>query len=126
MINSLVENKNVRQRPEEGYRRWFLNKFFDVILWYKSKDSELFGFQVCYSKNRSEKAFTWEPKLVSSHFIAKRSNHAGFGNYATSILNGHAGKIPEKVLAKLMLEQGELEHDIFDFIISKIEDYNKI
>jgi len=32
---AITENRSVRQRPEEGFRRWFLNEFFDIIIWYE-------------------------------------------------------------------------------------------
>lgn len=39
-LNKLVENKNVRQRKDEGVRRWFLDDYFDFIVWY-NKDKEI-------------------------------------------------------------------------------------
>ena len=70
MDNGLIENKNVRQREEEGYRRWFLNDFFDVIIWYDKPKGSMKGFQVCYSKNRNEKAFTWSERMASSRYVS--------------------------------------------------------
>ncbi len=68
-MENLTENKSVRQRPEEGYRRWFLNEYFDIIFWYNKKNGNLIGFQICYNKRGNEKAFTWELKTKSHHFV---------------------------------------------------------
>jgi hypothetical protein len=55
----LSEIAETRQIPEEGPRRWFTDDYFDLIVWYKGKSSEISGFQLCYDKQRSERALTW-------------------------------------------------------------------
>lgn len=121
----LKENKTVRQREKEGFRRWFVNNYFDIIIWYENKYSKLKGFQVCYSKNKHEKAFTWEPSFASSHYVSDSMFEKGMSSFATAILIGHAGKIPDIVINRLIKEQGELDNDILDFIVDKIKEYNK-
>jgi hypothetical protein len=120
----LTENKTVRQRPEEGYRRWFVSSYFDIIIWYVSKGGKLKGFQVCYSKNHDEKAFTWEENSVSSHFVTDSFTERGMSGMATSILHGDAGLIPDEMIQHLTDEQGDLDQDLYELILDKIEDYN--
>ena len=121
----LKENKTVRQREKEGFRRWFVNDYFDIIIWYTNINSKLKGFQVCYSRNKAEKAFTWEPNSVSSHYVSDSGFEKGRPSFGTAILIGHAGKIHEIVINRLIKEQGELDNDILDFIVDKINEYNK-
>ena len=120
---TITEIKDVRQRPEEGFRRWYCNDYFDIIIWYESKDGPLKGFQVCYAKGFDEKEFTWEPSKVSSHFVTDR----GTGNFykSTGFLKGHAGAIPETVVDNLRRDRGELPDDFFSFMIGKISEYNE-
>jgi hypothetical protein len=54
----LVEIRNTRQIEGEGFRRWFTDEFFDLIVWYDEKRT-LVGFQLCYDKEGRERALTW-------------------------------------------------------------------
>jgi hypothetical protein len=47
-----------RQAPGEKFRRWFSDDYFDLIVWYEG-DGSVYGFQLCYDKNRQERAVTW-------------------------------------------------------------------
>lgn len=121
---SLVENKTVRQRPEEGYRRWFLNDFFDLIVWYERKGGALTGFQLCYSRHVKERAFTWQRGRQSSHFVSSGSDERGVPWIATAVLHGDAGPVPEEVLQRLREEQGELERELLERVLSAAEAFN--
>jgi hypothetical protein len=54
----LIELSNPRQIPGEGRRRWFMDDYFDLIVWY-ADDGTLTGFQLCYDKRVKERALTW-------------------------------------------------------------------
>ena len=54
----LTEIQNARQVEGEGIRRWFMDDYFDLIVWYDDQKS-LIGFQLCYDKQRRERALTW-------------------------------------------------------------------
>lgn len=120
----LIENKKVRQRPEEGFRRWLLNDFFDVILWYEQEGGSMTGFQVCYSKNDNEKVFTYQEGKSSSHYLSD-----GLGirkdSYAAKTLEGDAGPVPELVINRIKAEAGELDIPLLNQILNAIYRYNK-
>lgn len=121
----ITENKNVRQRPDEGFRRWFVNDYFDIIFWYESDTTTLKGFQFCYSRNNKEKVFTWEPGRVSSHYVSSNQFEPGMSSYATAILDGDAGAIPQNALERLKKDAGELQADYVSLIIDRAEQYNQ-
>ncbi|MGA2976960.1 MAG: hypothetical protein ABSF77_16760 [Spirochaetia bacterium] len=54
----LAEIRNARQIEGEGFRRWFMDEYFDLIVWYDD-DHSLIGFQLCYDKQNRERALTW-------------------------------------------------------------------
>jgi hypothetical protein len=54
----LSEIRHTRQVPGEGYRRWFTDEYFDLIVWYDD-DAAFYGFQLCYDKMGRERALTW-------------------------------------------------------------------
>lgn len=123
-MSALSENKNVRQRPEEGFRRWFLNEFFDVIVWYESAGGQLLGFQLCYNRTVDERAFTWQRDKRSSHFVSSGSDERGVPWIATAVLHGDAGAVPRDVLERLQAEQGDLDDDLLDLIVEQARGYN--
>jgi hypothetical protein len=55
----LSEIANPRQVPGEGLRRWFADRYFDLIVWYEREGAAIAGFQLCYDKEREERALTW-------------------------------------------------------------------
>ena len=64
----LAEIQDARQIPGEGFRRWFTDEYFDLIVWYDSPGAAsplpdsleaLRGFQLCYDKAGRERAVTW-------------------------------------------------------------------
>lgn len=55
----LTEIMDVRQIPNEGFRRWFSDAYFDLIVWYAA--GKIAGFQLCYDKGHRERALTWHP-----------------------------------------------------------------
>ena len=124
-MESLIENKSVRQRPNEGYRRWFTNGYFDVIVWYESRGGALLGFQLCYNRHLDERAFTWQHKKQSSHYVSAGSDERGMPWIATAVLRGDAGPIPEEVLDRLRREQGELDDSLLTLIVERAFEYNE-
>lgn len=53
----LRELRGVRQDPNERYRRWFEDEYFDLIVWYEG--TGVYGFQLCYDTQGRERALTW-------------------------------------------------------------------
>lgn len=55
----MIENKYVRQIEGKGHRRWFLDEYFDLILW-EDKNGDILRFELCYGKDKDEHALTWD------------------------------------------------------------------
>jgi hypothetical protein len=55
----LRELHNVRQIEGEHWRRWFADRYFDLIVWITG-DGEIAGFQLCYDKEADQRALTWK------------------------------------------------------------------
>ena len=65
MLKELV---HVRQIEGEGFRRWFRDADFDLIVFFHEKDGEITGFQLCYRLSRKEeRIFSWYRACGSSH-----------------------------------------------------------
>lgn len=123
----LHEILSVRQRPEEGFRRWFTHRDYDLILWFESDQKTLKGFQVCYNKRKREKAFTFEFGTQGHHFVAKEEpGGPSFAIIATGILRDDAGAIdPNTVLAlgKELADTSGLDAEIKELIVEAMQNY---
>ena len=124
-VDQLEEKINVRQRETEGFRRWFVNKYFEIILWYEKKDGDLYGFQFCFSRNKNEKAYTWTKDYQSSHKISDSYIEPGYSNMSTAILHGDGGLIPEDIIIKYKEESKNIDEEINRLIVEKMIEYNK-
>ena len=124
-VDLLKENLSVRQRPEEGFRRWFVNSYFELIVWYKSQGGELYGFQLCLSRNRSERAFTWTTDYTSSHNVSESTIENGYSHQSTGILQGDGRAIADDEIERFRSEAASLETDLRDLIVEKVVAYNQ-
>ncbi|MBN2628761.1 MAG: hypothetical protein JXA95_19010 [Spirochaetales bacterium] len=113
-MTPIKQLKNVRQRPEEGFRLWYANEYFDVIFWYEEEGGFIKGFQFCYGKPHSEKAFTWETDSQSHHYVREARAQG------TGILRGDAGDLSLKTLKQFQTVRGELPEPLMNFVIGKL------
>ena len=123
----LSEYKEVRQREDEGFRKWYSDRYFDIIVWYDREGGSITGFQVCYDKGEMERAFTWklEEGVVQSHrYVVNGPVEIGT-NKMTSILRGDASGIDEAVISRLRQSAGAVDPEALGRILSKMEEYNR-
>lgn len=116
----LRENTGVRQRPDEGYRRWFLNRTFELIVWYDAPGRTVTGFQLCLDRRGVERAFTWTTTYASNHFVSEPGTERGAGGQPTGILKGAGRPVTEAELDKLIRERGDLEVGLLDLVVGQI------
>jgi len=126
MGRPLEENKGVRQRPDEGFRRWFVNAYFEVIVWYDKPGGELTGFQLCVDRHQQEHAFTWTKEYAAHHFVSTSLQEPGVSRLATGILRGTGREISERDLNRLRDEQGDLDEALLAFIVEKVTQRQKV
>ena len=62
----LAEVPHTRQIVNESRRRWFSSRNMDLIVWLDAAD-QASGFQLCYDKLLSEKAFEWRRNIGYKH-----------------------------------------------------------
>jgi hypothetical protein len=85
----LVEYRNVRQVGGEGYRRWFSDDYFDLIVWYEGNRHShrgISGFQLCYDRSGYERALTWQRGRGFSHEKVDTGEGGRIGPKSTPIL----------------------------------------
>jgi len=105
----LVEVKGVRQIPDEGIRRWFMDKDMDLILWYDTESNHLIGFQISYDKRSVQRTVTW-----------KSSNE---GRTSSSLTCD--GPFNKNRVIRLIEQSGEeMDRELITFIIEQLQNKN--
>src|ERR1043165_9780304 len=83
-MDGLRETPRVRQIGGEPFRRWFSSLDLDLIVWLKGQ--ELVGFQLCYDKQRSERAITWREGRGFDHARVDDGESGGAWSKGTPLL----------------------------------------
>ena len=66
MGRNFWERKNVLQKRNDSFRRWFETDIMELIVWYNDDRKSIRGFQLCYGTD-GENAFTWRKEGGFSH-----------------------------------------------------------
>jgi len=119
----LKEKHNIRQIESEGFRRWFFDTEFDLIVWYESESAEgPFGFQLCYDKPGTERALTWSDRHGYSHTRVD-DGEVPFSNKMTPVLVADGVFERDDILARFREAAGGLDPSLRSLIESRIEEY---
>jgi hypothetical protein len=118
MLKELI---NVSQIPGEPRRRWFADDFFDLIVWYDDKN-EISGFQLCYNKEKDERALTWRRQTLYTHHRVD-DGETKPNRKATPILVAD-GMFDYNVIAdRFKQESKNVEQAVSEFVSEKILQY---
>jgi len=120
----LAEIPRARQIPGEGFRRWFTDEYFDLIVWYEDADSPgtLKGFQLCYDKNGRERALTWTRDHGFQHNRIDSGEIPGHSKMSPVILAD--GEFRGDAVAELFRrEAAGIDQTLASFVYSKVRAY---
>jgi len=117
----LTEIHDVRQIPGENSRRWFTDRFFDLIVWHDGAGG-VEGFQLCYDKEDTEKALTWYREKGYSHDLIESGDRIG-GFKMAPILVGGGEFDAERIIGKFSEENDNLPPDLAELVLEKLQDF---
>jgi hypothetical protein len=114
----LKELHNPRQVTDELPRRWFSDEGMDLILW-EQVDGEVFGFQLCYDKDRVECAITWKQGMGYKHSVVDDGMRVGKYK-ATPILTAPRAFDKDRVAQDFSARAEQLDEHIKKLVLEKI------
>ena len=118
----LKEITNVKQIKDEHCRRWFNDPVLDLFVWYDD-DENIIKFQLCYDKGANEHALTWSQASGYSHHGVD-DGESGIYEMKSSPILVPDGIVDTGKLSELFTGLGQkIDHDIFEFVIARIRDY---
>lgn len=118
----LTEMKNVEQIPGEPRRRWFSDRYFDLIVWVDDRD-RILGFQLCYDKLRNERFLTWWPDRGYRHGRIDDGEDRPGKQKATPILVADGEFERDRIADLFKTESAGLEEDISSLVYDKIKSW---
>ncbi|MGO9309321.1 MAG: hypothetical protein ACLQDL_09905 [Spirochaetia bacterium] len=114
----LSEIRNPRQVQGEGYRRWFTDEYFDLIVWYDD-ERRLIGFQLCYDKQQRERALTWTLAHGFQHNRIDSGEVPGHAKMTPIIIaDGAFDRTP--VAERFRQESGGIDAEVASFVLGTI------
>lgn len=116
----LFEINDVKQFEDEGFRRWFSDNYFDLIIWYQ--DKIITGFQLCYDKQGMERSLTWIKGKGFSHNKIDNGEKPGHSKM-TPILVADGIFDKESIAEKFKKASKNIEAAISSFVYSKLLKY---
>jgi hypothetical protein len=117
----LVEIRNTRQIRGEGFRRWFTDEYFDLIVWYDEQRT-LVGFQLCYDKEGTERALTWTREHGFQHNRIDAGEVAGHAKM-TPIVVADGAFSRDPVAERFRAESGGIERAVAAFVYESLMRY---
>ena len=116
----LVEKTNVRQIPSEGFRRWFTDRYFDLIVWYEHE--EIVGFRLCYDKAERERALTWRKRAGFTHDRIDDGETPGSAKMSP-VLEADGTFDRAAIAQRFCAASRQIDGPVADFVHIKITEY---
>ena len=116
----LVEVQSVRQRPEEGFRRYFVDdgakSSMELWIWYATDHTSMIGFQlICYGT-----AITWTKESFS---VRRIDEGGGAGSMKmTPTLGAGVEVVPSDFVPAFKQRAREIDPLLVRFIAEKLEE----
>jgi hypothetical protein len=116
----LVEVTDVQQVPGDPRRRWFMDEYFDLIVWYAGES--ISGFQLCYDKTIKERALTWHGVKGFSH---ERIDDGEIpGRYKmTPVLVPDGQFDSEQIASRFRRESSAIDPGVARFVLEVLSQY---
>jgi len=118
----LYEIRNVRQIQGEPFRRWFVDEYFDLIIWIDDR-KEISGFQICYDRLKNQHALTWQRNSGYQHSRVDDGEGRPGKYKATPILISDGFFSKNEVAARFQRVSQNLEKRVAELVYEKIMQY---
>lgn len=115
----LSENRNVKQEPGAGRRRWFESDGLDLVVWLDAAD-RITGFQICYDFGRGEHALTWRAEGGFMHDAVDAGDETPLKNLSPILVPEGSAPWP-RLLETFRERSAKLEPVLREFVESRLK-----
>ncbi len=118
----LREIGNVKQHPGQFFRRWFNDELLDLFVWYDAPGGRIAGFQLCFDKDKRERALTYTDE--NGYSLNEVDADSSAWDMSSPVLAVQGTEFPRVRLLAQLGERGEaLERRLFEYLMEKLEAY---
>jgi hypothetical protein len=118
----LQEYAQTRQIDGEPKRRWFSSSDLDLIVWYDESEKP-FAFQLCYGKQESEHALTWQPGEGFEHTAVDSGEQRSLHHKGSPMLVPDGAFDRDRVSRMFDDSAAELPAPVFELVTSVLAAY---
>ncbi|HBA59832.1 MAG TPA: hypothetical protein DCZ92_03235 [Elusimicrobia bacterium] len=118
----LREEKNIRQIAGEPPRRWFSDDYFDLIIWLE-KDGSVWGFQLCYDREKKPRALTWTKAYGYKHAGIDTGEHVWGSSQSSPVLVEDGLFDTKNTGVRLEEASGGLPPELGPFVVEKVKTF---
>jgi len=119
----LKEAPNVNQPKGEPRRRWFDDEYFDLIIWF-DKDDSVWGFQLCYDRERKPRALTWTKQYGYKHTGIDNGEHVWGTSKSSPVLVEDGLFDAPSIGGKFESAAAEMPPQLAALVIEKVRAFN--
>ena len=116
MLSEIPYVKNI---PDEPRRRWFADDNFDLIVWY-DPDKRIVGFQLCYDKQKDQRAFTWKEPGSTRHDRVDDGESEPGRYKSTPILIPDGAFDATRIAGRFKKESAEIDPTVASFVLKRL------
>jgi len=116
----LREIRNVKQYPGQLFRRWFNDDLLDLFVWYEA-GGRIAGFQLCFDKDRQERALTYTD--ADGYSLNEVDADGSAWDMSSPVLVPGTEFPRVRLLAQLGERSEALDRRLFEYLIEKLKDY---
>jgi len=119
----LREIGNIRQYPGQFFRRWFSDEALDLFVWYDAAGGRIAGFQLCFDKDKRERALTYTDE--NGYSLNEVYADGSAWDMSSPVLAAVPGtEFPRVRLLAQLGERGEaLDRRLREYLTEKLEEY---
>ena len=118
----MLTNAPIRPVAGDLDRRWMSDEYFDLIVWYEP-GQQIHGFQLCYDKQKHERALTWTHDRGFLHTVIDDGESAPTAN-RTPILTVEGVFPAQQVRREFVARSASLPAEIRELVLARIDDYD--
>lgn len=118
------EFKELRQYPQDGFRRLFQDDYFELYIWYDKPEGVIIGFQLVYNKKDDPHALTWHKGKGYMHNLVDDGENAPGGPKKTPVLVPDGMFNTTFISRKFDAASLELEQPIRKLVLEMLGEYS--
>ena len=112
---------NVRQHTDESRRRWFVDDYFELIVWFDAAD-RIVLFELSYDLEHDWRAIRWNAADGCTHFRVDDGEDRPHRN-ATPLLRKATDPPPEAMWDAFERQSGSLDEAVLPVVAVRLREY---